>query len=243
MIRRVIRPIRPNGLPKSAQFAQLRMPCNTHVLSSSSPEWQDPVHSSATVTRSDAVARRTRHVLALLPAAALALTALAGCATSTNSGAAPARRWYRSSSRKASSPPAPTCRTSRSSTARATRPSASTSTSSTWSPKKLGVTAGDRRHAVRGHPVGRGPQRRTSATSPRRHDDHRRAQAERSTSPTRTSTPTQALIVKKGSRHQGPRRPQGQEARRAAGDHRRGLREREQGRQRVRGHPVRGPRR
>ncbi len=32
------------------------------------------------------MARRTRHVLALLPAAALALTALAGCATSTNSG-------------------------------------------------------------------------------------------------------------------------------------------------------------
>ncbi|KJK49314.1 ABC transporter substrate-binding protein [Lentzea aerocolonigenes] len=32
------------------------------------------------------MARRPRHVLALLPAAALALTALAGCATSTNSG-------------------------------------------------------------------------------------------------------------------------------------------------------------
>ncbi|WP_330271886.1 basic amino acid ABC transporter substrate-binding protein [Lentzea sp. NBC_00516] len=32
------------------------------------------------------MARRSRHVLALLPAAALALTALAGCATSTNSG-------------------------------------------------------------------------------------------------------------------------------------------------------------
>lgn len=32
------------------------------------------------------MARRPRHVLALLPAAALALTALAGCATSTNTG-------------------------------------------------------------------------------------------------------------------------------------------------------------
>lgn len=32
------------------------------------------------------MARRSRHVLALLPAAALALTALAGCATSTNTG-------------------------------------------------------------------------------------------------------------------------------------------------------------
>ena len=32
------------------------------------------------------MARRSRHVLALLPEAALALTALAGCATSTNSG-------------------------------------------------------------------------------------------------------------------------------------------------------------
>src|SRR5689334_7353340 len=73
----------------SSNFTQnccVGVACNTHVLSTVAPGWQDPVHSSATVTRSDAVARPTRQLMAMIPALGLAVMAVSGCATPVNQG-------------------------------------------------------------------------------------------------------------------------------------------------------------
>ena len=104
-----------------------------------------------------------------------------------------------------------------------------------------GCRADDRRHAVRGHQVRRGPQHRQVRRRRRRHDDHRGAQeGDRLLRPVLRRHPGAAGQDRQDV--QVARRPQGQEARRPGAHHRRDYAKKPR-REGPAARRVRGPRR